>query len=57
MRLALYCTGLAIVVGSLTTMAMAGGPAGVPEINGASISTGLGLLSGGILILRARSRR
>jgi hypothetical protein len=29
----------------------------VPEINGASLSAGLALLAGGILMLRARRRR
>jgi hypothetical protein len=29
----------------------------VPEISGTSIATGLGLLSGAVLILRARMRR
>ena len=29
----------------------------VPEIDGASMATGLGLLSGAVLILRARLRR
>jgi len=29
----------------------------VPEINGSSLATGLGLLSGAVLILRARLRR
>jgi uncharacterized protein (TIGR03382 family) len=29
---------------------------GVPEINGSSVSAGLGLLAAGILILRARRR-
>jgi len=29
---------------------------GVPEINGSSVSAGLGLLAAGILVLRARRR-
>lgn len=32
----------------------AGQPSAVPEINGSSISAGLGLLAAGILVLRAR---
>lgn len=32
------------------------GPAPVPEINPASVSAGLALLAGGVLVLRARWR-
>ena len=41
------------VLASLSTAVMAGG-VGVPEISGGSLSMGLGLLAGGILLLRAR---
>jgi MYXO-CTERM domain-containing protein len=47
------------VVGVLLAMpgyALAGNLASAPEIDGASISAGLGLLAAGILILRSRRR-
>ncbi|CAN5724183.1 hypothetical protein BH18ACI5_BH18ACI5_15000 [soil metagenome] len=57
MRFALYGFGLAVVVASLATSVSAGGPVAVPEIDGASITAGLGLLAGGVLLVRARLRR
>ena len=57
MRQALYGTGMAIVLVSLATPLLAGVAAAVPEIDGGSITTGLGLLAGGILMLRARMAR
>ncbi len=57
MRVALYGLGLAMVVASLATSVSAGRPGAVPEIDGASISAGLGLLAGGVLLVRARLRR
>ena len=56
MRRIVYGAGLLTVVASLSTALMAGAP-GVPEISGGSLSTGLGLLAGGILMLRARFGR
>ena len=49
--------GLAAVV-LATAHLVAAGPAPVPapEIDGGSLTTGLGLLSAGILMLRARRR-
>ena len=47
------------VVGVLLAIpgdALAGGFSAAPEIDGASISAGLGLLAAGILILRSRRR-
>lgn len=55
MRQALYGTGMAIVLVSLGTPLLAGFV--VPEIDGGSVTTGLGLLAGGILMLRARMAR
>jgi hypothetical protein len=55
MRQTLYGTGMAIVLVSLATPVFAG--FAVPEIDGGSITTGLGLLAGGILMLRARMHR
>ena len=57
MRQALYGIGMAIVLVSLSTPLLAGQTAPVPEIDGASITSGLGLLAGGILMLRARMAR
>jgi hypothetical protein len=42
-----------LVIVCAATPAVAGGSV-VPEIDGGSLATGLGLLSGGLLILRAR---
>jgi hypothetical protein len=40
----------------LESYALAGGAPRAPEIDGASISAGLGLLAAGLLILRSRRR-
>ena len=56
MRRIVYGSGFLMVLASLSTAVMAGG-VGVPEISGGSLSTGLGLLAGGILMLRARFGR
>ena len=56
MRRIVYGAGLLTVLASLSTTVMAGAPV-VPEISGGSLSTGLGLLAGGILMLRARFSR
>jgi len=52
MRHVLYTAGMLIVLGSIATPLLA--VASVPEIDGGSMSTGLGLLAGGILLVRAR---
>ena len=57
MKIGMYGLGLALVVASLATSVSAGGPVAVPEIDGASITAGLGLLAGGVLLVRARLRR
>jgi hypothetical protein len=49
----MYVTGLMMVLLSAATPAFAV-QASVPEIDGGSLTTGLGLLAGGVLILRAR---
>lgn len=51
-----YGLGLFLIVLSVGNHLFAGGPSPVPEIDGGSISAGLGLLAGGILILRSRRR-
>lgn len=51
----MYGAGFLMIVLSLTaTLGAAAAPA--PEIDGGSLTTGLGLLSGGLLILRSRWR-
>ena len=55
MRNALYGAGFLVILLSLTAPVLAGaGTAPVPEIDGGSLTMGLGLLSGSLLILRAR---
>jgi MYXO-CTERM domain-containing protein len=46
----------AIATGLVVPVSATVAPA-VPEIDGASISAGLGLLAAGVLLLRARRRR
>jgi hypothetical protein len=53
-RNVVYGAGLLMMLLSLATPVAAGIPTAVPEINGGSLITGLGLLSGSVLILRAR---
>jgi hypothetical protein len=54
-RNAVYGAGLLLVMLSLTVTLDAVAPA-APEIDGGSLATGLGLLSGSLLILRSRWR-
>lgn len=56
MRQLMYVAGLAMVLGSLVTPVMASIPT-VPEIDASSLSLGLGLLAGAVLILRSRKHR
>ena len=56
MRRAMYLSGFAIVLVSLGATAMAT-PAPVPEIDGGSLTSGIGLLTGGMLMLRSRFGR
>jgi hypothetical protein len=55
MRVVTYSLGLLVIASALGANLLAGAPA-VPEIDASSISAGLGLLAGGILILRSRRR-
>ena len=48
---------IAILALATATNAFAGGPVAVPEINPASLSAGLALLTGGVLLARARWRK
>ena len=56
MRQVLYAAGLMLMLVSTAAPASAGITI-VPEIDGGSLSTGLGLLAGGVLMLRARFGR
>jgi len=47
---------VALTVHAVGTDAMGSVPTGVPEISPGSISAGVALLAGGILLLRARRR-
>ena len=55
MRVVLYGVGFLMVLASLSTGVMASPPPGTaPEISGGALMNGLGLLTGGSLMLRAR---
>ena len=51
-----YVAGISIAILTMAVVAHAGGPVGVPEIDGMSISSGLGMLAAGVLIVRSRRR-
>jgi hypothetical protein len=51
-----YTLGLLLILFSGGSTLLAGTVSAAPEIDAGSISAGLGLLAGGILILRARRR-
>jgi hypothetical protein len=53
----MYAAGLMMFVVSATATLNAGVVAAVPEIGGGSLITGLGLLAGGVMVLRARFGR
>ena len=48
---------LALVLHGIATTATASVVQGVPEISPASVSAGLAILAGGVLMLRARRRK
>ena len=52
----LLVVAVAAVTFAVPLAAITNPPAAVPEINGASLSAGLGLLGAGVLWLRARRR-
>lgn len=56
MRSMLYVLGIAVLVASVQANLFAG-ITQVPEIDGGTLVSGLGLLSGGFMILRARYGR
>jgi hypothetical protein len=49
----MYGLGLLMIVGSVAISLLAT-PAAAPEIDASSVASGIGLLTGGVLILRAR---
>jgi hypothetical protein len=49
--------GILLLFLGASSFALASGPVGVPEIDAGSAATALALLSGGLLILRARRKR
>ena len=53
---AVYVASLMLVLVFAAAPVLAGVPS-VPEIDGGSLSTGLGILAGSLLMLRARFRR
>jgi len=60
MRLVRWCScglGIVLAVHSMSSIALAGAPAGVPEIDGSAVTAGVGLLAAGVLLLRARKAR
>ena len=52
----MYGAGLLTIVLTLSATVSAGNPVAVPEIGGSSLITGLGLLTGSLMILKARWR-
>ena len=57
MRMALYVLGVAVMAASLQVGVGAIPPPTAPEIDPGSAVSALGLLAGGIMVLRARLRR
>lgn len=55
MKTLLYLCGVVLVVLALPAIASAN-VTPVPEIDGSMLMSGLGLLSGGLMVLRARMR-
>jgi len=52
-----YVTLVALAVAAAVTDAIAGSVVAVPEISPASLSAGLALVAGGVLLVRARRRK
>jgi len=46
-----------LVVVTTATASVAGTPNAVPEIDGVTLSAGLGLLAAGVLVIRSRRRK
>ena len=57
-KLGYAVVGAALLVAAAATNALASvTPAPVPEINPSALAAGLGLLAGGVLLVRARLRK
>ena len=56
-RGALYAAGLLAMMVAVQSGLAAGAVITAPEIDGSSLTTGLGLLAAAMLIVRSRSRR
>ena len=57
MKLLTFGLGVMLAVTALAGSASAGEPLPVPEISAGSVTAALGVLSAGILVLRARRRK
>ena len=57
MKLLTFGLGVMLAVAALAGSASAGATQPAPEISAGSVSAALGLLSAGILVLRARRRK
>jgi hypothetical protein len=57
MKLLTFGLSVMLAVVALATSANAGGPVTVPEISAGSATAALGVISAGILMLRARKRK
>jgi len=55
-RAACYGLGVIAIVLSIQGQALAGSVTQVPEIDGSTLSAGLGLLAAGAMIIRSRMR-
>jgi hypothetical protein len=57
MKVLTYGLGVMLAVAAVAGNAYAGNAPSVPEISAGSVTAALGVLSGGILVLRARRRK
>jgi hypothetical protein len=55
-RAAWYGLGAIALVLAVQRQALAGEPARAPEIDGSTLSAGLGMLAAGVMIVRSRMR-
>ena len=56
-RIALWSLGMVSVIGSVAASVHGGSVGPVPEIDSSSVTAGLGLLAGAVMILRSRIGR
>lgn len=57
MRTILYGLGLAVIAVSVQAVVFAAATQPVPEIDGGTLVSGLGIAAGGLMVLRARYGR